>query len=172
MSTKVGFLINPIAGMGGKVGLKGTDNVVTQAKRLGATPVASQKAEEMLQEFYSKTHRLDIDWYTCAADMGNTVLENNGIRAKVIYAPPTDTTTAEDTKKACEKFLEHRVDILVFCGGDGTARDIFTVVDKMTPILGIPSGVKMHSAVFGINTSATAKMLKEFIEGRLTIGDA
>jgi predicted polyphosphate/ATP-dependent NAD kinase len=172
MPTKIGFLINPIAGMGGRVGLKGTDNVVTQARQLGATPIASQKAEEMLQEFYSKTHRPDITWYTCAADMGNTVLENNGIKATVIYTPPTDITSSEDTKKACDKFLENRVDILVFCGGDGTARDIFTVVDKMTPLLGIPSGVKMHSAVFGINTSATAKMLKEFIEGRLTIGDA
>jgi predicted polyphosphate/ATP-dependent NAD kinase len=171
MPTKIGFLVNPIAGMGGRVGLKGTDNVVSQAKQLGATPIASQKAEEMLQEFYSKAHRPDIDWYTCAADMGNTVLENNGIKAKVIYTPQTDTTSAEDTKKACDKFLENRIDILVFCGGDGTARDIFTVIDKMTPLLGIPSGVKMHSAVFGINTSATAKMLKEFIEGRLTIGD-
>jgi len=172
MPTKIGFLINPIAGMGGRVGLKGTDNVVTQAKQLGATPIASQKAEEMLQEFYSKTHRLDINWYTCAADMGSTVLENNGIRVKVIYTPQTATTSSEDTKKACNKFLENHIDILVFCGGDGTARDIYTVVDKMIPLLGIPSGVKMHSAVFGINTSATAKMLKEFIEGRLTIGDA
>jgi len=172
MPTKIGFLINPIAGMGGRVGLKGTDNVVAQAKQLGATPIASQKAEEMLQEFYSKTHRPDINWYTCTADMGNTVLENNGIKAKVIYSPRTETTSAEDTKKACDKFLENRIDILVFCGGDGTARDIFTEIDKMIPLLGIPSGVKMHSAVFGINTSATAKMLKEFIEGRLTIGDA
>jgi predicted polyphosphate/ATP-dependent NAD kinase len=172
MPTKIGFLINPIAGMGGRVGLKGTDNVVTQAQQLGATPIASEKAEEMLQEFYSKTHKLNIEWYTCAKDMGNTVLENNGIRAKVIYTSATNVTSAEDTKKACDKFLEHRVDILVFCGGDGTARDIFKVVDKMIPLLGIPSGVKMHSAVFGINTSATAKMLKEFIEGRLTVGDA
>ena len=172
MSTKIGFLINPIAGMGGRVGLKGTDNVVSQARQLGATPIASRKADEMLQEFYSTSHRPDIDWYTCAADMGNTVLENNGIKAKVIYTPPTDTTSAQDTRKACEKFLEYHIDILVFCGGDGTARDIFTVVDKLTPLLGIPSGVKMHSAVFGINIGATAKMLKEFIGGRLTIGDA
>jgi predicted polyphosphate/ATP-dependent NAD kinase len=172
MPTKIGFLINPIAGMGGRVGLKGTDNVVAQAKQLGATPIASQKAEEMLQEFYSKTHRVDIDWYTCSADMGNSVLENNGVRAKVVYTPQTEMTSSEDTKKACDKFMEQHIDILVFCGGDGTARDIFSVVDKMTPLLGIPSGVKMHSAVFGISTSATAKMLKEFIEGRLTIGDA
>ncbi|HVQ00367.1 MAG TPA: ATP-NAD kinase family protein [Candidatus Thermoplasmatota archaeon] len=172
MPTKIGFLINPIAGMGGRVGLKGTDNVVVQARQLGATPIASQKADEMLQEFYSKPRRLDIEWFTCGGDMGNTVLENNGIKARVIYTPQTDATSAEDTKRACDKFLDQRVNILVFCGGDGTARDIFTMVDKMIPLLGVPAGVKMHSAVFGINTTATAKMLKEFIDGRLTIGDA
>lgn len=173
MPTKIGFLINPIAGMGGRVGLKGTDNVLAQAQQLGATPIASEKAGEMLREFLAKQHPRDVHWYTCAADMGNTVLKNSGIKAKtIVYSPQTIITSAEDTKKACHRFLENHVDILVFCGGDGTARDIFTVVDKQIPLLGIPSGVKMHSAIFGINTSATAKMLEEFIEGRLAIGDS
>lgn len=173
MPTKIGFLINPIAGMGGRVGLKGTDNVLAQAKQLGATPIASQKAREMLHEFLTRGYSRDIHWYTCATDMGNTILESSGIKAKdIIYTPQITITSAEDTKKACHKFLENHIDILVFCGGDGTARDIFTVIDKQIPLLGIPSGVKMHSAVFGVNTSATAKMLQEFIEGRLTIGDA
>jgi len=173
MPIRIGFLVNPIAGMGGRVGLKGTDNVLEQAKKLGAKPIASQKAGEMLKEFLADGQPHDIHWFTCARDMGNTELEKYGIKAKeIIYTPPTKTTTAEDTKKACQKFMEYQVDILVFCGGDGTARDIFSIIDKKIPLLGIPSGVKMHSGVFGINTSATAKMLREFINKRLTIGDA
>jgi predicted polyphosphate/ATP-dependent NAD kinase len=173
MPNRIGFLVNPIAGMGGRVGLKGTDNVLQQAKKLGAKPVASQKAGEMLKEFLTIGQPHDIYWFTCAGDMGNTELENHGIKAKeIIYKPQVKTTSAEDTTKACQKFMERQIDILVFCGGDGTARDIFSIIDKKVPLLGIPSGVKMHSGIFGINTSATAKMLHEFIDGRLTIGDA
>jgi len=141
MVSRIGFIVNPIAGMGGKVGLKGTDGVLKKAIELGAKPNASKKAEEMLKEFlttYSKKD--DMQWFTCEGDMGCSELKN--------------------------------IDLLVFCGGDGTARDIFEIVDKNIPLLGIPSGVKMHSAVFGINTFATAKMLHEFIAGTLTIGDA
>ena len=174
MRFKIGFIVNPIAGMGGKVGLKGTDGVVKKAIELGAKPIASYNAEEMLKEFltyFSKND--DIQWFTCKGDMGGSELKNAGIKKiEIIYKPSDNNTTSDDTKKACKKFLEKNIDLLVFCGGDGTARDIFEIVDKNIHILGIPSGVKMHSAVFGINISATAKMLHEFIEGTLTIGDA
>jgi predicted polyphosphate/ATP-dependent NAD kinase len=91
---------------------------------------------------------------------------------EIVYNPKTKKTTAIDTKNACKKFLEKQVDLIIFCGGDGTARDIFEIVSNKIPILGIPAGVKMHSGVFGINTNACAKMLHEFVNKRLTIGDA
>ncbi len=174
MSFRIGFIVNPIAGMGGRVGLKGTDDVVEKAVHLGAHPVARQKAEEMLQAFHRGTSQHDeVLWVTCEGDMGNTELEAVGIKTKqIIYTPSKTQTSADDTKNACKKFIEYPVDLLLFCGGDGTARDIYTIVDKHIPLLGIPSGVKMHSGVFGITTTATAKMLKEFLEKRLTIGDA
>jgi predicted polyphosphate/ATP-dependent NAD kinase len=174
MTVQIGFLVNPIAGMGGRVGLKGTDGVLNKAVMLGAKPVAPQKAEEMLREFCAiSTNHHDLQWITCGEDMGNSELESVGIKNKqVVYSPSGNTTSADDTKNACKKLLEHRIDLLVFCGGDGTTRDIFTIVDKKIPILGIPAGVKMHSGVFGINTTAAAKMLHEFINERLTIGDA
>jgi len=174
MTVQIGFLVNPIAGMGGRVGLKGTDGVLKKAVMLGAKPVTPQKAEEMLREFcaISANHR-DLQWITCGGDMGNNELEAVGIKNKqVVYSPSGNTTSADDTKNACKKLLEHHIDLLVFCGGDGTTRDIFTIVDKKIPLLGIPAGVKMHSGVFGINTTAAAKMLHEFINERLTIGDA
>jgi predicted polyphosphate/ATP-dependent NAD kinase len=174
MTVQIGFLVNPIAGMGGRVGLKGTDGVLKKAVNLGAKPVAPKKAEEMIREFYaiSSTNQ-DFQWITCDGDMGNSELKAVGIKnIQIIYSPSGNTTSADDTKSACKKLLEHRIDLLVFCGGDGTARDIFAIVDKKIPLLGIPAGVKMHSGVFGINTIATAKMLHEFINKRLTIGDA
>jgi predicted polyphosphate/ATP-dependent NAD kinase len=173
MSVTIGFIVNPIAGMGGRVGLKGTDNVLTQAVNLGAHPVARQKAEEMLQAFSKESPLTDeILWITCSGDMGNNELDTVGIKNKqIVYTASTTQTSANDTKNACSKFLEYHVDLLLFCGGDGTARDIYSIVDTKIPLLGIPSGVKMHSGVFGITTTATAKILKEFLEKRLTIGD-
>ncbi len=174
MSVTIGFIVNPIAGMGGRVGLKGTDDVLDKAIQRGAHPVARQKAEEMLQEFTkSDFDDAKVHWVTCDGDMGKNELETVGVKnTQIVYTPSGTTTSAEDTKSACKKLLATPPDLLVFCGGDGTARDIFTVIDKKIPLLGIPSGVKMHSGVFGITTAATAKMLQEFIRKRLTVGDA
>ena len=173
MASRIGFIVNPIAGMGGKVGLKGTDGVFENAVNLGATPVASKKAEEMLRDFIKNFSKNDeIQWFTCNDEMGSNELEYAGIKnAKIVYKPHGKNTSSEDTKKACKEFLYLHLDLIVFCGGDGTARDVFEIVDQKIPILGIPSGVKMHSGVFGINTFATAKMLHEFVHDTLTIGE-
>jgi predicted polyphosphate/ATP-dependent NAD kinase len=174
MTTRIGFLVNPIAGMGGRVGLKGTDDVVDKAITLGAQPVAPQKAEEMLREFLTSVPKdQDILWITCGREMGQIECEHAGItNLKIVYSPSKKTTTADDTKEACHLLLKNNINLLVFCGGDGTARDIFSVVGKTVPLLGIPAGVKMHSGIFGVTTNATAKILGEFIAKHLTTGDA
>jgi predicted polyphosphate/ATP-dependent NAD kinase len=174
MSLRVGFLVNPIAGMGGKVGLKGTDGVVKEALKLGARPVASKKAEETIRDFLTNhPDTKDVEWFTCSEKMGEDILKNAGLKDfKIAYTSANKDTSSIDTKNACKKFLEKKVDIVLFCGGDGTARDVYEIVKNSIPILGIPSGVKMHSGVFGINTNAAAKMLFEFKNKRLTIGDA
>jgi predicted polyphosphate/ATP-dependent NAD kinase len=173
MVSKIGFVVNPVAGMGGKVGLKGTDGVLKQAIKLGAKPVAPIKAEETIKEFISNYSKVEIQWFTCSGEMGADELEKAGITGmEIIYTPTAKNTTSIDTQNACKKFLEKQVDMILFCGGDGTARDIFEIVSTKIPILGIPSGVKMHSGVFGINTSASAKMLHEFVNKLLIIGDA
>ena len=175
MNSKIGFLINPIAGMGGRVGLKGTDGVLEEAIKLGAKPTASKKAGETLREYSNKySKKDDVHWFTCQGDMGANELRKVGIKnVEIIYnIDYNNSTSAEDTKKTCKKLLEKNVDLILFCGGDGTARDVFEIVENKIPILGIPSGVKMHSGVFGVNTNATAKMLHEFVNDRLTIGDA
>jgi len=173
MTIKIGFIINPIAGMGGRVGLKGTDGVVSEAIKLGAKPVAEKKAEEMIKKYYDKySENNDIKWFTCSKDMGANVLKNNDIKNTQIVYKSSEDSKAEDTQNACKIFKEKKVDLIIFCGGDGTARDIFRIIKESIPILGIPSGVKMHSGVFAVNTEAAAKMLKEFINKNLTIGEA
>ena len=174
MVLKIGFLVNPIAGMGGKVGLKGTDGVYKKAKKLGAKPISKKKENKTIKNFNEKNKKKkEIIWYTCKGKMGYEILNKNGIEnIKVLYEPNKNITSSEDTHKACKKFLEKKVDLILFCGGDGTTRDIYNIIQDKIPILGIPSGVKMHSGVFAINTEASAKILYEFINERLTVGEA
>jgi predicted polyphosphate/ATP-dependent NAD kinase len=161
--------------MGGKVGLKGTDGMLKKAEKLGAEPTSPEKAVLMLKEFTSNASMNDdeIMWLTCSDKMGELECKKAGLtNYEVVYKTVTKETSSRDTKNASKKFLEHKVNLILFCGGDGTARDIYEIVENKIPILGIPAGVKMHSGVFGINTSASARMLHEFVNGNLTIGDA
>ena len=89
-----------------------------------------------------------------------------------IATQPSVPTTPEDTKAACREFEKRGAELIVFCGGDGTCRDIVDVVDARLPILGIPAGVKMHSGVFGIHPATVATILDAWVRGYLRVGDA
>lgn len=165
----VGFLINPISGMGGSVGLKGTDGEETlkRAVELGAKPGAEERGIKVLAIL--KERGFDFGFVTCSGSMGESAFKRAGIspdRYRVVNEVGSETTS-DDTKKACVRFLEEETDLIVFCGGDGTARDIFEVVGKKKPVIGIPTGVKMHSAVFGANPIAAAEVVLEFMSGNL-----
>jgi len=169
---RIGFLINPIAGMGGRVGLKGTDDVADEAARRGARPVAHLRAGETLRELSGqKGARSKIHWITCAGPMGADALQEAGFGDIEVIFVPADGTSRDDTEAAVRLFLEASVDLVLFCGGDGTARDVCAVTGRETPILGIPAGVKMFSGVFGVTPVKTAGILVGFLEGRLTLAD-
>lgn len=169
----LGFIVNPIAGMGGRVGLKGTDNVVEEAVRRGAEPVAGERASQMMKtlmrarDLYKR--ELPVTWLTVSGKMGADILEDAGVSQNEYHIVYTcsEPTTREDTKKACCEFQKQTVDLIVFCGGDGTARDIYQVVDAHVPVLGIPAGVKMYSGVFGVNPESVAEVILAFIDGTL-----
>jgi len=165
----IGFLVNPIAGMGGRVGLKGTDGVVDRAIELGAEPIARAKAEEMLGHFKELVEENAVRWLTCAGTMGEDPLKSSGYDNIEILYEPEPATSGEDTKAAVRAFIEKGAELIVFCGGDGTARDICSVTGSETPILGIPSGVKMYSGVFGVTPVKTAEILRDHVEDRLTM---
>jgi len=157
MMQTVGFLLNPIAGMGGAVGLAGTDGQVAEALRRGAVPHAHDRAVQALSLLRSD----DIAWYTAAAPMGEDVLIEAGIDRFTVAYRPDQPTNGADTKAACRAFLDAGVDLVVFCGGDGTARDVLDAVGRSVPVLGIPAGVKMYSAVFAVNPAAAADLIRQ-----------
>jgi predicted polyphosphate/ATP-dependent NAD kinase len=156
--------------------LKGTDNVVEEAIKRGAEPVSKIRASQMLKTLARArdqyNRELPITWVTVSGKMGADILEESGFSKtyEVVYHCH-ETTSREDTKEACREFKKRQVELIVFCGGDGTARDIFDVINARIPVLGIPSGVKMHSGVFGMNPESVAEVILAFVEGLLSINE-
>lgn len=177
---RLGFVVNPIAGMGGRVGLKGTDAIVDRARALGAEPTAAGRAAEMLAELRARLRiegeAIEVCWLTAAGAMGEECLAAvglgaNGSAVSVTHRPGRETT-AEDTRMAVASFVEAGAELIVFCGGDGTARDVTAVTGLATPILGVPAGVKMYSGVFGMTPRHTARILLAHLRGELELADA
>jgi predicted polyphosphate/ATP-dependent NAD kinase len=163
--------------MGGRVGLKGTDDVAEQARAAGAEPVAPGRMAHFLQAFLKMQRKqpdLEVRWLTCAGPMGGDELEAAGVPptdVEVVHVPGSPSS-AQDTKAATAACIAARAELLLFCGGDGTARDVAETVKGTLPILGIPSGVKMHSGVFAVDPRAAAEALAAFLRGELRVGDA
>lgn len=173
---RIAFVVNPIAGMGGKVGLKGTDGVLDEAINRGAEPRAADRSREAvrrLAEAYTR-HRLkeEVTWLTAGGEMGEEILKEASIpvwNIEIVHEH-SERTTSEDTIATVRKGIESGIDLVVFCGGDGTARDVFGVIGKV-PMFGIPSGVKMHSGVFALDPTTAGELLEFYIRGELTTGE-
>lgn len=160
---KIGFLVNPIAGMGGKVGLKGTDgaDTVEKARKLGAVQESPQKAVRALKILAPLQEQFTL--YTLPGELGANEVQEAGLQAEVLDIPITGT--AEDTKQGVRKLKEAGVEALLFAGGDGTARNVAEVLGEELPVVGIPAGVKIHSAVYATSPSNAGRVLENFITG-------
>ena len=174
---RIGLLVNPIAGMGGRVGLKGTDGVANEAQAAGAEPIAGPRASVFARTFVELSKPdagLRVRWITCGGAMGADPLRAAGAGAEtieVVYTPE-ERTTAADTRTAVEASINGGAELLLFCGGDGTARDVAEAAQDRIPILGIPAGVKMHSGLFAVSPPAAARILVGYLRGQLRIGTA
>ena len=168
---RLGLIINPLAGLGGSVGLKGSDGQAEQAIALGAAPQAMHRATTALTELLPQRDKFTV--YTVAGDMGQSVCEALGLNYQLVYTPAAWPSTAADTETAAALMAEQGVDILLFAGGDGTARNICAVVGERTTVLGIPAGVKIHSGVYAISPQAAGKLVAKLIAGELvSLSDA
>lgn len=167
----IGFIINPVAGMGGAVGLKGTDGnkILNKAIALGAKPIASAKAEIFLSNL--STAKDHIKFLVGAGEMGEFQVKKLGFNCKVLGQAKIQTSP-KDTQIIAHQMQESQVDLLIFCGGDGTARDILKAVTLSVPVLGVPTGVKMHSAVFAITPQAAARVALRFLFASLPLREA
>ena len=167
----LGFIVNPVAGMGGAVGLKGTDgkDILNKAISLGAKPIASQRAEIFLTELIEAKDSLRL--IVGAGAMGEDEAGKSGL-AFDVRGERKSETTSEDTKLVAKEMARASVDLLVFCGGDGTARDVLKAVRMSVPVLGVPTGVKMHSAVFAVTPQAAARVAVGYLAGGLPVREA
>jgi predicted polyphosphate/ATP-dependent NAD kinase len=167
----VGFIVNPIAGMGGAVGLKGTDgkDILEKAINLGAEPVAPARAESFLSKL--KTTQKDVKLIVGAGLMGETEARTQGYVCRVL-GEKSEHTNNKDTVETAKQIVNEGVNLLIFCGGDGTARDVLNAVDKQVPVLGVPTGVKMHSAVFAVDPKAAARIASRFLRKQLPLWEA
>ena len=165
---KLGFLVNPIAGMGGRVGLKGTDGreILEKAIALGAQPWARKRAEAALKALLPL--REEIVLVTYPSPMGEEIVRDCGFTLEVIETDLGDATTAKDTTNAAETMMHENVDLLLFAGGDGTARDICGAVGTALVCLGIPAGVKIHSGVFASHPARAGELAAMFLRKSVT----
>lgn len=169
---KLGLLINPVAGMGGSVGLKGTDHMVEEAIRRGAKPRANDRVRQALKELLEIKNELEI--VTCPGDMGEDTAKSMGFRTTVLHTGGRKNlkdlfdSSRTDTIVLSKALEEAGVDLLLFAGGDGTARDIYEGVGTELPALGIPAGVKIHSPVYAKNPQSAGDLAKLWLTGKVT----
>jgi predicted polyphosphate/ATP-dependent NAD kinase len=158
---KLGLIVNPIAGMGGSVGLHGTDgDTYVRAEKLGAKPISNKRAARAIRKLSS--HRQDFRLWVGAGDMGERVARKAGFSPAVINVT-SGRTGPEDTRTVAATMQDREIDLILFAGGDGTAREIVAQVGTKVPILGVPTGVKMHSAVFATSPEAAGELATRFV---------
>jgi predicted polyphosphate/ATP-dependent NAD kinase len=170
---KLGFLINPIAGIGGSVAFKGSDGagIAEKAQMLGAQAKANIRARIALEVL--SAYQDDIVIYTANALMGEDCAKQLGFNTEVIYSSdvndsdPLLQTSAQDTEEATKALIEQGVDILLFAGGDGTARNICHQVSDHFPVLGIPAGCKIHSGVYAVTPKAAGRVIEMMVTHQL-----
>lgn len=162
---KLGLIINPVAGLGGSVGLKGSDGMVEEALARGAIPQSERRTEVALQEMLSLKDNLTV--YTGAGSMGENIAKKLGFTCEVMENAKVDATTAEDTQALSRWLQEQGMDLILFSGGDGTARDICSTANEKAVFLGVPAGVKIHSPVYARSPATAGRLAVMFLEGQV-----
>jgi len=171
---RLGLIINPIAGIGGRVGLKGSDGLDIQqrARQLGAEPLAQERAAAALESLFPLAGEIEL--ITPPGAMGEVIALRCGFNPHPLTLSPRKggweegRTSAADTRDAACLMRTAGADLILFAGGDGTARDIYEAIGEDFPALGIPAGVKIYSAVFGITPRSAGELAVEFLGGKRT----
>lgn len=163
---KMGLIVNPVAGLGGSVGLKGSDGLVEEALARGAVPQSENRAKVALQELLSMKDNVTI--YTGPGKLGEWITRELEFSCVVREAAQTVSTTAEDTRALSGWLQEQGMDLILFAGGDGTARDVCPTANETAVFLGIPAGVKIHSPVYARSPATAGRLASLYLQEQVT----
>ena len=180
MSLRIGIVVNPDAGLGGRLALKGSDGQAELARSKGADDRSGPRMTESLEHLYSIISITpgpwkEIEWWLMKGRMGDSWIPNSlgEVGHWNIIDETPQKTSADDTTSAVHALVKHNVEMILYAGGDGTTRDIVNALIEIdaseTPILGVPAGVKMHSGCFGASPRASAEALAAWITGDLLL---
>ena len=171
--TRIGILVNPDAGLGGRLGYKGTDGRAAEARAAGAVDRSGPRMTDALSRFSELLSHLREAPHlmSCSGRMGSDWIPV-GISFEEMVRAPTEST-AEDTRRAVSELLDANIDLLFYAGGDGTTRDIVAALEEAQrtdlPLVGVPTGVKMHSGCFAATPRAAAEVLAAWLAGDLML---
>ncbi|MEF3403594.1 ATP-NAD kinase family protein [Agromyces sp. CCNWLW203] len=187
----IALVVNPIAGVGGPAGLAGSDGAAVQerAAALGSRRRAAERARLALEvvaatrrsrsdEGAYRRHVRGLDTalraystggkpvvLTAAGAMGEDAVRAAGLEPRVVFRPSGDerATTAADTTAAARALVDAGASLVLFAGGDGTARDVAAGLGTDAAALGIPAGVKMYSPVFAVSPRAAGALAAAWV---------
>jgi predicted polyphosphate/ATP-dependent NAD kinase len=164
---KLGLIVNPYAGIGGAMALKGSDGDEVRATALaqGAKQLAMQKASVALQQCLALKEQIQI--FTGSGDMGENICRTLGFDYECLHHVDTEFSESDDTIDLANALKAQDIDLLLFAGGDGTARNVCSVLGNSVPTLGVPAGCKIHSGVYAITPKAAGIVLEKVIKGEL-----
>lgn len=167
MSICIGIVINPLAGVGGAVGLKGSDGpgTVAEAYARQASFDACTRALPALLRLRAVADVARFQVVTAAGAMGEESCRVAGLEARVVAWPACSPSSSADTAAACRAFIDAGADLILFAGGDGTARDIAAIAGTDLPVIGIPCGVKMYSGVFALTAARAGEVAAQCARG-------
>jgi predicted polyphosphate/ATP-dependent NAD kinase len=164
MARRIGLIVNPDAGLGGRLGFKGSDGRAAEARAAGAEDRSGPRMMQALER--CKDRLVDVEILTCSGRMGSNWIP---IDHTVVYETPVQTS-AETTKEAVSKLCESGIELLLYAGGDGTTRDVIEALpNSELPVIGVPGGVKMHSGCFAASPNAAAEVLIAWLDGDLLL---
>jgi len=179
---RIGIVVNPDAGLGGKLGFKGSDGRAAEARAAGAEDRAGPRMLQCLTHLQTLTasslnrNQTSLTFVAWQGRMGSTwvpeIQSAQTVGTEWVGNTP-DSTSAEDTSNLVNALLDAKVDALLYAGGDGTTRDIVKALEhrgeaaQATPLIGVPGGVKMHSGCFATTPKAAAEVVLSFALGDL-----
>ena len=171
---RIGVLVNPDAGLGGRLGFKGSDGRADEARSSGAKDRAGPRMMEAIKHIFNLIQSkkcLEFDLFVCGGKMGSDWIKEIPFPNLKVIGDWQGKTSAKDTTLAVKLLLEEDVDLIMYAGGDGTTRDIIETLESLEslelPLIGVPSGVKMYSGCFAEDTLAAAEVLAAWINGDL-----